>query len=219
MEDILLSVYVVLGAGLIVAGIFLLTHRAAKRREAALSNYCAAHGYRLSITKEPTAREIVLESDNWRLSSSMRALQNSAEAGSSDWRRETAFVCMDPNPLRKTFALQLSKGSSDLDALPPWLREQALSAMRLLLGPDMAGLSVVRTAFCEGGRSGVVFEATAHAADDALEQLKPTLLAWRGGLPLYFECSPGQIRLRLPDVAARSAEEADALLQIGLILK
>ncbi|NLI54612.1 MAG: hypothetical protein GX417_09895 [Clostridiales bacterium] len=218
VDDRLLSLLVILGAALAAGAIFLLTRRAARRREEALAAYCALHGYRLTTNRAPTAREIALEGDGWRLTSSMRALQSTAQAGSSDWRRETEFVCGVSNPMRQTLALQVSGGSTGLEALPSQVREAAITALRRRLGGEFTNLASVRTAFCEGRRCGVVLETDAHTADAALELLHLPLSAWRGGLPLYLACSPAQIRLNLPDCMVQSVEETDALLRIGLAL-
>ena len=216
MDDITLSLLVVAGAALITAAVLLLNRRAAKRREEALAAYCGANNYRLTMTKESTARGIVIEGDGWRIESAMRALVNSAETGSSGWQRETAFVCDMNNPVRKTFALMISGGSSDLDAVPSWVRETAVSQLRAHLGVEMLGLNSVRTVRFQNGRSGLLFETEPSAADAALELLRQPLAAWSGKPPLYLECSPEKISVRLPDTAIKSAEEIDAILRIGL---
>jgi len=218
MDYISVSLYVLLGAAVLAAVVLLLTRRAEKQREEELQSYCAQNGYRLTIRREPTAREIQLEGDGWHLVSSMRALQNTAQTGSSDWKRETEWVCTKEDPKRQTFALQVSQGTTDLDSLPTWLRESALCAMRAWLGGDLQNVSSVRTAFCEGGRTGLVFETGQHAADAALERLVLALRAYHGGLPLYLECSPVRFRSFLPDAAVKTAPEIESLLNIAFSL-
>lgn len=215
MDDLTLSLYVLLGAALIAAIVLLLTRRAGKLREEALAAFCAQNGYRLTSSKEPTVKTICIEGDNWQMQSSMRAVVTSPDSGSSGWQRETEWICQSENPLRQTFALQLSAGSTDLDRLPPWVRDAALSAMRLLLGDWARELSSARTVFCEGGRAAVVFEPQPHAADAALERMRASLDQYRGALPLYLASSPTQIRLRLPDVWIDTAQEAEALLRLA----
>jgi hypothetical protein len=148
----------------------------------------------------------------------MRALQNSAQSGSSDWQRETAFTCGVKNPVRKTFALMAAGGSSDLDALPPWVREAAIAQLRARLGESMRDLSSMRTVHRESGGSFVLFETEPQAADVALELLRQPLVAWSGKMPLYLECSPEKISVLLPDTAVKGAEEIEPLLSIGLAL-
>ena len=214
MDDITVSLYVLLGAALLAAAVFLLTRRAAKRREEALSAYCAQNMYRLTILKEPDSREIQIEGEDWLLKSSMRALQNSADTGASGWQRETQWLSTRENPMRQAFALQLSQGATDLDRLPPWMREAALAAMRLWLGAGHEHLGSIRTAFCEGGRSCIVLETQPHAADAALEPLLLSLQHYRGSLPLYLACAPTYIRLHLPDLAISTAFEAEQLIDL-----
>lgn len=218
MQELTLSLYVLLGAVVVAAAVFLLTRRAGRLREEALAAYCAQNGYRLTSSKEPTVKTIRIEGGNWQLQSSMRAIVSSLDSGSSGWQRETEWICRSENPLRETFALQLSAGSTDLDRLPQWVRDAALGAMRLWLGDWARELSSVRTAFCEGGRTAVVFEQQAHAADAALEQMRVYLDQYRGALPLYLESSPAQLRLRLPDVLIDTAQEAEALLCLAKTL-
>ncbi len=219
MNDIAFSTFLVLGVALSAMAILLFTWRAAKQREERLASYCAAHNYRLTITKEPAAREITIEANDWRMTSGMRAVSNASSSGSSDWRRETEFVCGKKNPLRKTFALMISGGSSDLDAVPSWVREMAVLKLRAHLGERMRGLDSVRTVRRGRGKSGLLFETETHEADTALELLSLPLAAWRGGLPLYIECSPEGIRFILPDYAIKSAYEIDAAVRIGLALR
>ena len=45
MDDIAVSLYVLLGAALLASAVFLLTRRAAKRREEALSTYCSQKSF------------------------------------------------------------------------------------------------------------------------------------------------------------------------------
>ena len=218
MENMTLSLYVLLGAVVVAAVVFLLTRRAGKLREEARAAYCAQNGYRLTSSKEPTAKTICIESDIWQMRSSMRAVVSSSDSGSSGWQRETEWICKSENPLRQTFALQLSAGVTDLDRLPQWVRDAALGAMRAWLGDWARELSSVRTAFCEGGRTAVVFEAQARAVDAALEQMRVSLGQYRGALPLYLESSPAQLRLRLPDMMIDTSQEAVALLRLAKTL-
>ena len=76
----------------------------------------------------------------------------------------------------------------------------------------------MRTAFCEGGRTVVVFEQQAHAADAALELMRVSLDQYRGALPLYLASSPSQLRLRLPDVLIDTAQEAEVQFRLAKTL-
>ena len=219
MDEIMVSLFVLLGAAMLAAAVFLLTRRAARQKEEALASYCAQNGYRLTSLRKPELREIKIETDDWRLTAVMNALQNSGDTGSSSWRRETQWVCERENPLRQTFALQLSQGATDLDRLPQWVRDAAIAALRLWLGEETSELNSLRTAFSENGRSCVVFEREAHAADATLERLLVILGQYRGSLPLYLECSPARVRLFLPDAMAATAQEAEQLLQIAKTLQ
>lgn len=215
MNDITVSLCVLLGAALLAVAVFLLTRRAAQQREEALQAYCTQNGYRLTILREPETRETQIEGDGWRLVSGMHALQNSGDTGSSGWRRETEWICTRENPLRHSFALQLSQGSTDLDRLPQWVRDIIVDTLRLWLGERIRNPSSVRTAFCENGRTCVIFEQEPHVADASLEQLRVSLGHYRGSLPLYLECSPACVRLFLPDAMAATAQDVEQLLQIA----
>lgn len=215
MDDITVSLIVLLGAVLLAAGVFLLTRRSARQREEALLDYCEKNGLHLAVRREPESREVRITGESWQLVASMRAQQNSGDTGASGWQRETEWICLRENPLRQTFALQLSQGATDLDRLPQWVRDAAIEALRLWLGEEMQKLDSLRTAFCENGRSCVVFEQEAHAADASLEQLLLPLTQYRGSLPLYLECAPARVRLFLPDAFVASAPEAEQLLRIA----
>ena len=218
MDDLMLSLYVLLGTLLLAVLIFLLMRRAASRREEALAAYCAQNGYRLTTLREATAREIRIEADGWQLISSMRARHNSGESGNSGWRRETEWFCTKENLLRQTFALQLSEGAADFDRLPSWVRDAALAAVRLWLGDELKSLDSVRTVPFSGARTGVVFETAPQAADAALEPLRFALQSYHGALPLYLESSSARVRLHVPGAAINSAEEADQLLRVARLL-
>lgn len=218
MTDLSLSLLVLFGAAALAGAILLFARRAARKREEALAAYCAERGFRLEITREPNARSVCVFTDDWRLTGSMRASANAAQTGSSEWERKTEWICTRQNPLRPVFALQVSGGGTDLERLPDWVRGAALAAMRSWLGDSLKSLSSVRTAFCENGRCGVLFESESRSADRTMEKLYAPLSAWRGSLPLYLECSPARVRLTLTGVALRDVKEMEAILQIGLAL-
>lgn len=218
MTEIGLSLFVLAGISVLVLTVLLLSRRAAQNRETALAAYCAKNGFHLEIIKEPTARSIRIVAKDWRLTGSMRASENAAQTGSSDWERKTEWICTRQNPLRPVFALQVFSGATELERLPDWVREAALAAMRRWLGDALRDLSSMRTVFCENGRCGVLFEPEKRSADRAMERLYAPLSAWRGNLPLYLESAPDCARLTLANVAFRDAKEAEAILQIGLAL-
>lgn len=219
MDDILSSLYVLLGVGLLIAVVFLLSHRKVRQRAEELAAYCAQNGYRLTLQNEPLMRSIRIETDDWQLNSTMRAIRNGGDTGSSGWQRETEWICTRENPLRKTFAMQLSQGSTNLDQLPQWLRDAAVSALKHWLGDDMQALDSVRTVSFDKKRTCILFEPEAHAADAALEQLRVSLEQYTGNLPLYLECSPSRVRLFLPDVKADSVRVLERLILIGKTLQ
>lgn len=219
MDDILSSLYVLVGVGLLIAAILLLSRQKTRRREEELAAYCAQNGYRLTVVKEPLLRSICIETDDWQLNSTMCVIRNDGDTGSSGWHRETEWICMRENPLRKTFAMQLSQGSTNLDQLPQWLRDAAVSALKHWLGDDMQALDSVRTVSFDKKRTGILFEPESHAADAALEQLRVSLEQYTENLPLYLECSPSRVRLFLPDVKADSVRVLERLILIGKTLQ
>ena len=218
MDDITLSIWILLGAAVFCGGILLFTRHATRKRDLALAVYCAAQGYMLELKREGTARSLNILTSDWRLSSSMRSERDVGHTGSSDWQRQTQWLCERADALRPVFALQLSSGSTNLSKLPAYVREAAIQAMRLWLGEDAPGTLSARTVFCEGGRCCAVFETVEHTADGALERLRAPLFALRGSLPLYLLCSPERLRLSLPGAALWSTGEIEALLQVGFAM-
>jgi len=218
MNNITLSLLAIAIAVFIVTVGVLLSRGKSKQREEALAAYCSANNYRFSVTKEAATRRITIENDNWRIENGWRISGNSALPGSSDSQRETVFVCGVENPMRKTFALMISGGSSNLNAVPDWVRNMAITQLRSRLGLEMRGLSSVRTVQFQGGRSALLFETELTDADSALELLRRPLSAWRGQPPLYLECSPGKISVSLPGNAMDSPEQIDEIIHIGLAL-
>ncbi|MEZ4509348.1 MAG: hypothetical protein R2912_08300 [Eubacteriales bacterium] len=219
MDDILSSLYVLLGVGLLVAVIFLLSRRKARQKEEELAAYCAQNGYQLTVQHEPLMRSIRIETDAWQLTSIMRSIRNEGDTGSSGWHRETEWVCLRENPLRQTFAMQVSQGSTNLDQLPQWLKDAAISALKHWLGDDMQALDSVRTLSFDKKRTCLVFEPEPGAADATLEQLRVLLEQYTGTQPLYLECSPSRGRLFLPDVKADSVPVLERLISIGKVLQ
>ena len=219
MDDILSSLYVLLSVGLLIAVVFLLSHRKVRQRAEELAADCAQNGYRLTFQNEPLKRSIRIETDDWQLNSTMRAIRNDGDTGSSGWQRGTEWICTRENPLRQTFAMQLSQGSTNLDQLPQWLRNAAVSALKHWLGDDMQALDSVRTLSFDQKRTCILFEPEAHAADAMLEQLRFSLEQYTGNLPMFLECSPSRARLFLPDVKADSAPVLERLISIGKTLQ
>lgn len=218
MTDIGLSLAVLGGIAVLAGVILLMSRRDARKREAALAGYCSEHGFCLATTKEPNARSIRVFTDDWRLTGSMRASASTAQSGSAEWERKTEWICTRQNPLRPVFALQVSNGATDFECLPDWVREAALAAIRSQIGESLQPLSSVRTAFCENGRCGVLFERENRSAESVMERLYAPLGEWCGGLPLYLECSPERARLTLTNVALKDAKELEAILRIALQL-
>ena len=219
MDDILSSLYVLLGVGLLIAAVFLLSRQRARQRVEELAAYCAQNGYRLTLQNEPLMRSIRIETDDWQLNSTMRAIRNDGDTGSSGWQRETEWICTRENPLRKTFAMQLSQGSTNLEQLPQWLRDAAVSALKHWLGDDMQTLDSVRTLSFDQKRTCILFEPEAHAADATLEQLRFSLEQYTENLPMFLECSPARVRLFLPDVKADPVPVLERLILIGKTLQ
>ena len=219
MDDILSSLYVLLGVGLLIAAVFLLSRQRARQRVEELAAYCAQNGYRLTLQNEPLMRSIRIETDDWQLNSTMRAIRNDGDTGSSGWQRETEWICTRENPLRKTFAMQLSQGSTNLEQLPQWLRDAAVSALKHWLGDDMQTLDSVRTLSFDQKRTCILFEPEANAADATLEQLRFSLEQYTENLPMFLECSPARVRLFLPDVKADPVPVLERLILIGKTLQ
>ncbi len=218
MDDITLSILIMLGAAVFFVGILLFTRYATQKRDQALAVYCAEKGYRLESTREGTARSLSIYAQDWQLSSSMRSERDVGHTGSSDWQRQTQWYCERADRMRPTFALQLSSGSTNLNTLPSYVREAAIIAMRLWLGKDAPENIGARTVFCENGRCCAVFESVEHSADAMLTRLRAPLLGLRASLPLYVLCSPERLRLSLPGAALWSAGEIETLLQVGFAM-
>ena len=218
MDDVTLSIWILLGAAVFCGGILLFTRYATRKRDLALAAYCAAQGYLLESKREGTARSLQISAPDWQLLSSMRSERDAGQTGSSDWQRQTQWICQRKDERRPTFALQLSSGSTNLSKLPTYVRDAAIQAMRLWLGEDMPEITSARTAFCEGGRCCAVYETVEHNADEALERLRAPLLALHGSLPLYVLCSPERLCLSLPGAALWSTGEIIALLKVGFAM-
>lgn len=215
MEDLMLSLVVIVCTAAVVFIIFLIVGKKRKARTEGLSSYCNEHRLEMSLETEPTGRVLTVTSENWSLTSSMRAGINESSSGSSEWQKLTEWTCTKHDPNRPIFALHCSGSSANMDALPQWVRAAAIEKLRQQIGGSANTLSSVRTAFSAHGVTGIVFEPESMSAHAVLERIEREMSGWKKEWPLYIESSPERAAIRTPGLYIANAEQLDRLLHIG----
>ncbi len=219
MDDILVSIIVVIVTGLVIIGIFLIIGRKKKQREAALQQLALHSGWHYEKINQPQKKGFILRSDGWTLDSFMEGTDRPGEAGSSDWsftnKWSTDRITL-PGELvmigPKTPNVQLGP----LNGLGSLVLQKALQHM---LGADaekaadLAEVFVGRTSFRDRYS---VWATSQEAAEKALTyELENELLNWQLKEPPVLKFNDYGVEITTRQGKLETPEEVRAMVGAG----
>jgi len=85
VDDILVSIIVVIVTGLVIIGIFVITGRKKQQREAAIKQIALNSGWNYEPINQTQRKGFILRGEGWKLESFIEGTDRPSEAGSSDW--------------------------------------------------------------------------------------------------------------------------------------
>lgn len=219
MDDIFVSIIVVIVTGLVIIGIFVITGRKKKQREAAIQQLAINSGWRYEKINQVQKKGFVLRGEGWNLESFMESTDRSGEAGSSDWsftnKWSTDRVTLPDGLVMigpKTPNVQLGQ----LNGLGNLVLQKALQHM---LGADaekaadMVEVFVGRTSFRDRFS---VWATSQEAAEKALTyELENELLNWKLKVPPVLKFSDRGVEITTREGKLETPDEVGALVGVG----
>lgn len=219
MNDILLSIPVILVVGLIILGIFIITGRKKRQREEAFKQLAISSGWHYEAINQVQKKGFILGGEGWRLESIAESTDQSGEAGSSAWsymnkwhtdrvNLPAGLVMIGP----KTPNVQLGQ----MGGLGNLVVQQAL---RLMLGADaqqaaqLAEVFVGRTSF----RDRYSVWATSEAAAEKVLtfELENALLNWQYNEFPVLKVNQHGVEITTRQSRLEKPEDVRTLVEVG----
>ena len=190
MNDVISGIVVALVTAVAVAGIFLLTGRAKKKRIAALRDLCLQRGWTYRYDSGSLHHGHRIEGDGWAFEAVSRSSGRETAPGSSDWGHSSQWSAAGEDPGRSTFILGSRPGGMmDVSRLQ-------LSLLSRFFGDEIAGLQPIDA----GGALAEKFVLFAPAGT-GIRQLLPAR-SEDAPVPLAGRLAPGRALLSRPAPAA-----------------
>ena len=138
MNDVISGIVVALVTAVAVAGIFLLTSQAKKKRIAALRDLCLQRGWTYRYDSGSLYHGHRIEGDGWAFEAVSRSGGRETAPGSSDWGHSTQWRAAgeEPGPQHLLILGSRPGGMMDVSRLP-------LSLLSRFLGDEIAGLQPI----------------------------------------------------------------------------
>lgn len=212
MDDIILSLVVILGTAVLAGVIFLLVRLRQRQGQAALAQMALERGWRLEAIQERLAWGIRLSSADWRIEAISRAAGRESAPGSSDVAMQTSWRAEGPG---STLLVGPRTSNARLGALGDSLARLALEKA---LGADARGLEEV-----EAGSQAFQAKYMLWAQEPETARLlvnpalESALASWKGTPPVIRR-SAGELAIELHGVRLAKPAEIQALVQLGEIL-
>jgi len=219
VDDILVSIIVVIVTGLVIIGIFIFAGRKKQQREAAIRQLAVNSGWGYDKINEVQKKGFVLRGEGWKLESFMESTNRSGEARSSDWSFTNQWrtdritlpdglVMIGP----KTPNVQLGQ----LSGLGSLVLQKALQHMLGIdaeKAADMVEVFVGRTSFRDRYS---VWATSQEVAEKALTyELENELLNWKLKVPPVLKFSDRGVEITTREGKLETPEEVNALVGVG----
>ncbi|MCU0489881.1 MAG: hypothetical protein MUE67_13145 [Anaerolineales bacterium] len=212
MDDIVLSLVVILGSAVLTGLILLIVRLRQRQGQNALAQMALERGWRLEAIQERLAWGIKLSSAEWRIEAISRAAGRESSPGSSDVAMQTSWRAEGPG---STLLVGPRTSSAKLgalgDSLAKLVLEKALGADARGLEEIEAGSQAFRTKYMLWAQEA---EAARRLVNPALES---ALANWKGTPPVIRR-SAGELAIELHGARLTNPTEIQALVQLGDIL-
>lgn len=219
MNDLISSALVILATIILVAAIFLLSGRAKKKREGALRQLAAEHGWTFEFIRERLVWGYRMATAQWTFEAISRANNRSSEAGSSDVAHTTCWSSALLTLPERLVLIGERRATPDFGGFGA-LAMQKL--MQILLGDELKlALGLKETqAGSEALRK--KYWVWAHDPADAAQLLTPqvehALLEWPGKPLPVIKLSTRGIRIEISNQRVEKTEDILAIVALGKLL-
>ncbi len=208
MDDITLSILVILATGLLVALIFFINHRRNRSNEESLIQIAAENGWRYEPIRKPLASGYRMTAPGWTLESISESNGEPTSSGSSNITQTTIWQANLPG---STLLVGPRLSQANLGALGDMLLQKVFDRY---LGSDGQGISEVQ-AGSEPFRKNYMVYAQDPLAIRISPALESALLNWRGPKPQIKRTSKG---LEIETSKLLKADELKQVTDLGKIL-
>ncbi len=214
MSDLLISVLVILGTGVLVVAIFYLVGAKKKEREKRLAEYCRDHGYTFSKIREPSKREYLIKSETFSFSSTMSLHHYDSGSETDSWAKETIWSAAVGDSNRPTYALGTVL-AGNWAALPDLLKRAALDRLSYETGLRLEASNVKPLEVAGEATSFIIFEKKSGEGKTVLKRIGPLLKEWPTKYTLFIHSSPDMLQIKLADCFIEDVALLDKILRLG----
>jgi hypothetical protein len=208
MDDITLTILVILATGLLVALIFFINHRRERANDESLIQMAAENGWRYEPIRKPLTSGYRMSASDWILESISESSGGKATPGSSSITQTTTWQANLPGT---TLLVGPRLSQANLGALGDMLLQKVFDRY---LGSDGQGVSEVQ-AGSEPFRKNYMVYAQDPLAIRISPALESVLLNWSGPKPHIKRTSKG---LEIETSKLLKADELKQVTDLGKIL-
>ena len=212
MDDITLSLIVILVTALVVALIFILVRRKRGEQEKQLAQMALERGWRLELVKERLAYGQRIHHRDWVIELLTQSSGNPEAEGSSNVTASTVWRAPDGG---STVLVGPRTTQISLGGLGETITRQLL---QMALGEEAEGLEEVKAGSDEFQKRYMIW---AKDPEVVIRLINPffesTLLNWAKYAPMIIRTSEG-LRIELRNSRLKKPEEIDTLAKLGEVL-
>lgn len=214
MADLMNSIFVIVGVGIIIIAVFAVIRMQTRTKEKALADYCRIQGYTYNKMKEPLRTELRISGDSFSLTSTMTALRQEEQSGSSSLKKDTVWTFSGGNGARSSYIFGSVPTTGNWDRLPAWVRN---AAVQKLIGEMGAGFDAdrVQQVNLSGKNAFLLFEEIPGEGLNTIERLKPLLCQWPSIYKLVIQSSPTEIRIHAADCFIQDTTLLEKVIRLG----
>lgn len=213
MSDLLISVLVILGTGVLVVAIFYLVGAKKKEREKRLAEYCRDHGYTFTKIREPSKREYLIKGETFSFSSTMALHHYDSGSETDSWAKETIWSAAIGDSNRSTYTLG-TVPAGNWAALPDLLKRAAIDRLSHETGLRLEA-SNVKPLEVAANTTFLLFEKRPGESKTVLKKIEPLLKDWPTKYTLFIHSSPDMLQIKLADCFIEDVALLDKILRLG----
>lgn len=212
MNDITLTLLVMMAAGLLVVIVFALVHRSRSEQEQRLAEMAKERGWKVEVVREPLLYGFRISKKNWRIDLLSQSDGNPKPKSSSNVTASTVWHAPGAG---STILIGPRTSQIKLGGLGEGLLRQVL---QMALGSEAEGLAEVQ----EGSESfRKNFMIWAREPEDVRRLISPflesTLMKWKKYYPLLKRTQAG-LTIEIRNAQLKKPEEIETLVKLGDLL-
>jgi len=212
MNDITLSLLVVLAVGLLIVLIFVLLRRNQEKQEKLLKQMALERGWRLEVVRERLMRGYRIFHKEWQLDLLTRSSGGTEAEGSSNVTASTVWRAPGAGG---TILIGPRTTQINMGGLGDALIQQVL---QMALGSDAAGLMEVKVGSTQFQKDFMIW---ARDLEDVQRLISPylesTLIKWKKDSPMVKRTAAG-LSIELRNIRLKKPEDIVTLVKLGEVL-